>query len=201
MLDLLIHPLEATAASLTCFLVYRVAKLTKTHETKWQHEQVERALKEEPIKNDTPIVIPKPKRVKENYEDKMESLKMAQVFAGAQMVEVKRNLGDLQEENLSWLREAISLYLIGAVDFIGKQTNCGAKSRKELIQLVLKSNLQVSRENASVYFSEALNRQPQSDNDHMVRAGARAAKIWLKQEAVPSNFSLRTQLDDWGVFA
>jgi len=135
------------------------------------------------------------------YEQKMESLKQAQVFAGNQLLDVKREFKDLHKEQFEWLREAISLYLIGAIDFIGKQANCETKNRKELIRLVLKSNLNLSTESSISYFNEALRRSPESDNDHMVRAGATAAKLWLANNTVPKSHALRTQLDEWGVFA
>jgi len=135
------------------------------------------------------------------YEQKMESLKQAQVFAGNQLLDVKREFKDLDKEQFGWLREAISLYLIGAIDFIGKQANCETKNRKELIRLVLKSNLNLSTESSISYFNEALRRSPESDNDHMVRAGATAAKLWLANNTVPKSHALRTQLDEWGVFA
>ncbi len=139
--------------------------------------------------------------VQDAYQVKMDCLQSAQIFAGVQMLEIKRTYGDLHQPNLSWLRNAISLYLIGAVDYMGKQAHCNAVTRKELITLVLKSNLKVSNDISSQYFSEALYRKMSSENDQMVRAGAKAAKAWLQNEQVPDELTLKTQLNDWGVFA
>lgn len=194
MLTYIIHSLEALISLLFCLLIYRLSSLYKQ-----SIQAPELVVKEE--LDDEIIVVSKKSSKEADYYEKMESLKMAQTFVGSQMIELKRNFTDLHTDQLSWLREAVSLYLIGAIDFIGKQKQCGVKSRKELINIVLKSNLRISDENATQYFSEALYRKPQSDNDHMVRAGAKAAKVWLQQKAVPESFSLKEQLNDWGVFA
>ncbi|MFT6907098.1 MAG: hypothetical protein ACJAS1_003772 [Oleiphilaceae bacterium] len=140
-------------------------------------------------------------QVKDEYESKMECLKQAQIFTGVQMLNIKRSYGDLNQENMAWLREAISLYLIGAVDFIGKQARCDTSTRKELITLVLKSNLKLSKDISNQYFSEALYRKFSSQSDLMIRSGAKAAKSWVTNQKVPNDLTLSCQLDDWGVFA
>ena len=135
------------------------------------------------------------------YTKKMESLKKAQTFSGVQLMEIKRNYGNLSQNNLEWLREAVSLYLIGAIDLIGKEAKCSTQVRKELIMLVLKSNLSLTTEVTEKYYREALYRKLSSDNDLMVRAGAKAAKSWSTNHQTPKEMSLVSQLDDWGVFA
>jgi|GEM_PF-1163471 len=197
MLAATIHLLEVILLALIGLLGHRLYALSsKNEQKKAVSDQVEHLIDQVVRRQKTSSA-----GLSDNYELKMDSLKSAQVFAGMQLIEVKREFSDLQKEQLDWLREAISLYLIGAIDFIGKQSKCGTKSRKQLINLVLKSNLHLSEDHAAAYFNEALHRAPCSDNDHMVRAGAKAAKLWLKQKTVPSDFSLRAQLNDWGVFA
>jgi len=191
MLELFVHSLEITLISLLAVLCIRVKSLyLKNFSNGTSH--IDHVIKRL-IQGDTAS--------NSEYEAKMESLQKAQIFSGNQLLEIKRNYGDLHQKNLAWLREAISLYLIGAIDFIGKQAHCGTQSRKELITVVLKSNLHLSSENTEAYFKEALYRKLSSDNDLMVRAGAKAAKAWLSQESIPSSMTLTTQLDDWGVFA
>lgn len=192
MLEVLVHTSEVALLSLIAVLFYRIHNLSTNNDKIALRNRVEAAMNRL-FNANSPLT--------KEYIHKMESLKNAQVFSGTQLMDIKRNFDDIHQEQLSWLREAISLYLIGAVDFIGKQGDCGIKSRKELIELVLKSNLKLTQDDISEYFSEALNRQHSSDNDHMVRAGAKAAKLWLKQKSVPGHFSLKTQLDEWGVFA
>ncbi len=51
------------------------------------------------------------------------------------------------------------------------------------------------------YFSAALYRKLSSEQDLMVRAGAKAAKAWLGNEKVPEELTLTSQLNQWGVFA
>lgn len=137
----------------------------------------------------------------DEYTLKMETLKKAQTFSGMQLIEIKRDFGDLQQKNLSWLREAVGLYLIGAIDMIGKEARCNTQVRKELAILVLKSNLRLNTETAESYYREALYRKLSSDNDLTVRSGAKAAKAWLTNDYTPREMSLVAQLDEWGIFA
>lgn len=140
-------------------------------------------------------------RVSEQYDTKMNCLKQAHIFCGVQMLDVKRNYGNLNQSSLAWLKEAIGLYLIGAVDLIGKQARCDANTRKELIILALKSNLTLTDDLSNQYFSSALYRTLSSEKDLMIRAGAKSAKHWLNSNQVPQELSLNSQLNDWGVFA
>jgi len=192
MLEVFVHSLEVALVPLVAILSYRIYELSSNGDKQILTNQVVIAMNR---------LFQGSNSGTEEYTLKMDSLKNAQIFSGTQMLDIKREFGDLHQEQLDWLREAISLYLIGAVDFIAKQGSCCVKSRKELIALVLKSNLKLTQDEISEYFGDALNREHNSDNDHMVRAGAKAAKLWLKQKSVPGNFSLRTQLDEWGIFA
>lgn len=138
---------------------------------------------------------------KSSYSQNMESVKQAQAFSGSQLLEVSRDFIDLNKEMPEWLCEAIALYLIGAVDFIGRQGKCEATKRREMIRLVLKSNLRIDAGQAEALFMEAVCREPGSDNDNIVLAGAAAAKSWLLDNTVPEEKGLVAQLENWGVFA
>lgn len=135
----------------------------------------------------------------ENYAAKMDTLKLAHSFAGSQMIVVKHFLNTLEHQNIDWVQEAISMYLVGAVDFIGKHERCSIKERMQLIRLILKSNVGVTPEKAIYFFNEALHRQAGSDADAMIRSGAKAAKQWLDSGSVSRTLCLRDQLDNWGI--
>ncbi len=135
------------------------------------------------------------------YDLKMNTLKLAQSFAANQLLIVKRQLNSLHLQGVSWAEVATSMYLVGAVDFIGKQQNCSVEDRKQLIRLILKSHLGISTEKSIFFFNEALHRQAGSDSDLIVRAGAKAAKQWLDNSKVSAEFSLHEQLGNWGVLA
>jgi hypothetical protein len=191
MVEVFLYSSQVIIVALLGLMTYRIHNLYQSHfstEDKRLHAILSRF-------TETKITV------EDNYETKMDSLQKAQMFAGIQMLEIKKCYGDLHQPNLAWLREAISLYLIGSVDYIGKHARCSAATRKELIKIVLKSNLKVSSDISSQYFSEALYRKLSSENDLMVRAGAKAAKSWLSDQKVPNELSLSTQLNDWGVFA
>ena len=192
MLEIIIHVLEGLVASLTALLFFRVYKLADSEKASPIPVQV----REEA---DEAIVVDMP--AKGDYSHKMHCLKLAQAFAGNQLLDIKRAFTLSQSEQPEWLRQAVSLYLIGAIDFIGKQNRCENNSRKELIEIVLKSNLKINREKAKSFFVDAVCREPQSENDSMVRAGAMAAKSWLENQLVPENYRLKTRVQDWGIVA
>ena len=191
MVDVLLYTSQLCLIGLMSFLLYRIKSL-------YLESYPEQDSHASSILNH---IIDKDIKVIDEYEKKMECLKQAQIFSGVQMLDIKRSYGDLNQKNMSWLHEAISLYLIGAVDFIGKDARCSAPTRKELISLVLKSNLKLSEDISSQYFTDALYRKFSSEKDLMVRAGAKAAKSWVNTKELPNNLTLSYQLNDWGVFA
>lgn len=135
----------------------------------------------------------------DGYALRMDTLKLAQSFSGAQMIVVKRFLNTLEHQGIDWVEEAICMYLVGAVDFIGKHQRCSIKERMQLIQRILKSNVGISPEKAIFYFNEALHRQAGSDSDAMIKVGAKAARQWLDSGIVKQELCLRDQLDNCGV--
>ncbi len=196
MLAILIHLCEAAVVALSALLITRLFQLeaqTNTLPINTQTDPVEKLVDH--------IVVDRRHNEGFHYENKMESLKLAQSFAGTQMISVRKDFTSLAEDDMAWLRQAISLYLIGAADFIGKQHQCAIQGRKELIRMVLRSQLKLSAETSLGYFNDAVHRQPLSDSDHMIRAGAKAARMWLRNQTVPQELALRTQLEEWGVFA
>lgn len=193
MLAVTIHILEFITLALVGLTAVRLKRLAGN----------EHVLVNAPAQNempDQPIYVGTPSQG-QDYQQKMECLKLAQAFAGSQLLEIKRELYNLNAEQPEWLREAVGLYLIGAIDYIGKKNHCETKSRKELIEIVLKSNLKISRDKAKDFFVDAVCREPESDGDKMVIAGAHAAKSWLETKLVPNNFRLQTRVQDWGVLA
>lgn len=145
------------------------------------------------------------------YEQQMQTLKQAQVFCANQLLDASRkqmlpNLWHTRAEHgltpelPEWLNEAISLYLIGAVDFIGQQQQSPNKQRKRLIITTLKSQLHIDNDSAEALFQQALKRQTGSEHEEMVRVGASAAKSWLQSHNVPNSHKLSAQLQNWGVF-
>ena len=191
MTSLFLYSVQLSLFGLIFFLIYRVRTLyfvSYPQENEHINSIINRL-----IDGDIHVV--------DQYDIKMNCLKQAQIFCGVQMLDVKRSYGDLNQKNLAWLKEAIGLYLIGAVDFIGKQAKCDSSTRKELITLVLKSNLKLTDELSNQFFSEALYRTISSEKDLMVRAGAKSAKHWLNEKQIPKELALNYQLNDWGVFA
>lgn len=196
MLALFIHFCEAAVIALSAVLVTRLFQLEA------QAGKPVSAGVDDPVEKLVDHIVVDRRRDEDfHYENKMESLKLAQSFAGAQMMAVRKDFATLAGDDVAWLRQAISLYLIGAADFIGKQHQCAIRGRKELIRMVLRTQLKLSAETSQDYFNDAVHRQPLSDSDHMIRAGAKAARMWLRSQSVPEELALRNQLEEWGVFA
>ena len=200
MLGTLIHLFEATILGLLVLGGYRVYRLTAEETQKVSDP-------EQSTDGEAIFVAPEPEldvsklSKAERYDLKLACLVQAQSFAGNQLLEIKRTYRQTEEMLPNWLEEAISLYLIGAVDFISKQERCETKARKDVITTILKSNLKLNPDQAQAYFTEAVCREPNSDNDNMVLAGANAARAWLQQKVVPDTHKLSTQVQSWGVLA
>lgn len=191
MANILLYSSQFCLIGLMAFMFYRIKTLYI--ENYPEQERHASSILHQIIEKDIPV--------NDEYDRKMECLKQAQIFSSVQMLAIKRSYGDLNQKNMSWLSEAISLYLIGAVDYIGKQALCTTATRKELISLILKSNLKLSEEMSSQYFTDALYRKFSSEKDLMIRAGAKAAKSWLNTNNLQNELTLNYQLNDWGVFA
>lgn len=193
-----VHVMEASLVALTAWMLFQVVRLSRQEQAPQAPEQL---IDDSPIEVNEPELDLSELFSGSHYEQKMESLKQAQIFSGNQLLETKRASRDFQNTAPEWLQEAISLYLTGAVDFIGKHNGCDNKTRKELIQAALKSNMQISKAKAEAFFVEAVCRQPGSDSDAMVKAGALAAKSWIETQVIPEHYRLNQQLENWGVIA
>lgn len=198
MLQLVIHSLEALFLVLLAFLAFRLRTLYSEYAGLFQ---VKQAPSISDVVDQAEIKVDEASGNTKVYEDKLDSLKLSQDFIGKQMANVKQGFLEREQEHLYGVNDAISLYVIGAVDFIARQTDCDIRYRKELIELVLKSNLRMVDGNHSNYFAGVVKRALSNGNEHMMRAGARAAKLWLNRKEVPSGYSLDEQLDEWGVMA
>jgi len=213
MLEILIHSMEVTLFCLIGILVYRTHYLyAKEYAPAKTIDAVDTI---EP--SDSEIIVIENNNTEVNralsqllhggtarnstYDLKMKTFQKAQVFAGVQLLEVKRNYGNLNNEDLAWLNEAIAFYIIGAVDLIGHEARCKPEIRNELATLVLKSNLNLSKATADKHLTAALYGTLNKDGAAMIRTGSKAAKTWLLKGNTPKDISLMAQLDNWGVFA
>lgn len=73
-------------------------------------------------------------------------------------------------------KEAISLSLIGAVEYFGKKHMLPKRQRQIMAIKVLKSHLSLSAKELSNYYSKAANNQK---HHQCIMKGANAAKQWL----------------------
>lgn len=106
-----------------------------------------------------------------------------------------KQLGKLESE-LSAPRESICLYLIGAIEFLGKQHNYSTQDRRVLTIKVLKSFFEISAKELSEYYVLAAKNKPNTTRHNLIRSGAKAAKLWLKEQKTLPELDLNNQLDD-----
>ena len=198
MLSITIHVLEVLALGLLGYVGAKSYTLARE-----QSPQLQGASSSSELHHayDEEIIIVEEDKTQSTYNTRITALKEAQIFAGIQMIPIKREFTDLFNPQLIWLRDAVSLYLIGASDYISKEANCDLKTRNKFNALVLSSTLKLSESELSQAIKKAADREQGSDEEKMIVAGAKAAKQWKETQKVSAELKLRTRLNDWGVFA
>jgi len=133
-----------------------------------------------------------------NAHEPMTSLVSAQKFAEKQ---IKTINSLLDAEKISSvkdvLKEAVGLYLIGAVEVIGKEHGCSSESRRMMIIKVLESSLNLSAIGVSKCYAHAFTRKQHDLEGGIIRTGAEAAKKWVNNSDIPENLSLESQLAEY----
>lgn len=198
MLSLTIHVLEVLALALLGYVGAKSYTLAKKQALQLQSTSTS---SEPQNAYDDEIIIVEEGKAQSSYNTRITALKEAQIFSGIQMIPIKREFSDLFSPQLVWLRDAVSLYLIGASDYIAKEANCDLKTRNKFNALVLSSTLKLSESELSQAIRKAADREQGSDEEQMIIAGAKAAKQWKETQKVSAELRLRTRLNDWGVFA
>ncbi len=135
-----------------------------------------------------------------------ESITSAQIFAGLQLLEVKRKGINLHTSNEDWLNNGISFYLLGAASAITEHFDCKGSEKDDVMKFLLTKNLKQSNEKAEQYISELYQINQQaieegSSEDSAFDAGISAAKTWLKNKFIPEEYSLLSNLHTWGFVA
>lgn len=199
MLSMTIHILEALVLGLVGYIGARSMTLAKKQSLQFESTQATMDNSTENALDNEVIVVDE--KTQSSYNTRITALKEAQIFSGIQMIPIKREFTDLFSPQLLWLRDAVSLYLIGASDYIAKEANCDLKTRNKFNALVLSSTLKLSESELSQAIKKAANSEQDSDEALMVIAGAKAAKQWKETQKVSAELKLRTRLNDWGVFA
>jgi len=95
--------------------------------------------------------------------------------------------------------ESACLYLIGAIEFLGKQHGYDRKERLVLTVKVLKSFFEISARDLNSFYTIATSKSSTTPQHNMVRSGAKAIKLWLKAQNTPTEFDLHRQLSDWNI--
>lgn len=199
MMSMTVQFLEFLVLTLTGLIGVRAVSLAKQESQERNTASAHSELDEEIILVDQRKESAEENRA-EGYEKRLAALKEAQIFAGIQMISVKREFNNLLDPDMLWLREAIALYLVGACDIISKSAGCDLKTRKKFSALVLSTTLKLKEMELAKTIQLAASRTPGSDEDDMVIAGAKAATQWKATQDVKDSLKLRTRINDWGVF-
>lgn len=135
------------------------------------------------------------------YEDKMAILKEAQVFAGMQLLPLKKRYGDIHGEKYAWLRKACAFYLIGATRPITNTGQCGPGTYEEITGLVIKSCLKTPNNDVLAYLKSASNDEWDKEQKVLALTGEQAAANWVSGKAIPHHTTLDEHLSRNGIIA
>jgi len=113
----------------------------------------------------------------------------ATIFTDNQMNSASVVLSEELEESI---KNLVSMYLMGAIDMIGKQKNCTEYECRSMVERILFSNLNISSLCISNYY--ASDSKTTDEHRSVMHIGAIAAKLWLREEKVPEGFTLKSQL-------
>jgi hypothetical protein len=128
-------------------------------------------------------------------EQQDSSLHSAENFASSQLKKANKTSEKLLSNTSESSLETISLYLIGAIDYISKENACTESKRRINTIKVLKSQLDISAKSLSRYYAKAFTRSAEDSEGLVLRNGAKAAKNWLEEKTVPDHLSLNSQLN------
>jgi len=132
--------------------------------------------------------------------DSATSLLSAQSFVDDQLRDVLLDMGTEKLVNKKH-KEAAGLYFTGAVEMIGKQSDCSTQSRRTMVVKILHTRLNLTSNEVSKIYTAAFKRKQIQTESCSMRLGAKAAKLWLSESDIPENISLMSQLHEPRVVA
>lgn len=134
--------------------------------------------------------------------DGVTSMLSAQSFVDDQLRDV---LLDLNTEKFKLhnekFKESIGLYFTGAIEMIGKQSECNAQSRRLMVVKILHSRLNLTSIEMSKIYAAAFKRKQIKTKNCIMGLGAKAALLWLSESDIPENISLASQLREFSAVA
>lgn len=190
MISLLIHVLEFTLLGLLCFLAYQVLRLFNSQQSP----------------NTLAVVgFEQPYDVREqpteNRYSRAESVTSAQIFAGLQLFELKRNGIDPLSPGQDWIDSGISYYLLGAANTITENFQCFGDAKDDVMRFLLTKNLNYSIDLADRYIAKTYQIDQHDTEHNAYYAGMDAAKTWLDKKHIPQEHSLLNNLNSLGFVA
>ncbi len=128
---------------------------------------------------------------------RIDSISKAQIFAGLQLLELKRDGIDLSHTK-SWLYKRSALYLLGATNAICEHFGCEASERADVVAFVLTRNMGMNKSDADALLFRARKNFTKEDAE-AVAAGKKAAESWINLRFTPKSESLKEQILCWGL--
>jgi len=190
MISFLIHVLELTLLGLVAYLAYQVLKLFNSY----QNADASKVIAASRGFN----VINQPQA--HNYS-RAESITSAQIFAGLQLFEIKRNGINPLSPGQDWIDNGISYYLLGAASAITEHFECSGNDKDDVMRYLLTKNLNYSNELAEQCISKIYQVDEQDIEQNAFYAGIDAAKTWLTKKFIPDEHSLLNNLNSLGFVA
>ena len=187
MLGVFVHMMETALVLLVAIISYRIYHLYQRHHSfHLENEESQAALSK---------LMGNSSTSNHEYNAKMEALQKAQVFSGSQLLAIKRGYGNLQSEKFDWLRKSAAFYIIGAIEHIAPSSQYNSSTRRELVTLVLKSNLKTPFYRTDSYLEEAQRSNLNPEYSALMSAGKNAARNWESGKKIPLHMSFEEHLN------
>lgn len=190
MISFLIHVLELMLLGLLAYLAYQVLNLFNSYQNPGEPTIADASRRFN--------VINQPQT--HNYS-RAESITSAQIFAGLQLFEIKRNGINPLSPGQEWIDNGISYYLLGAASAITEHFECSGNDKDDVMRFLLTKNLNYSNELAEQCISKIYQVDEQDIEQNAFYAGIDAAKTWLTKKFIPDEYSLLNNLNSLGFVA
>ncbi|WP_250658056.1 hypothetical protein [Alkalimarinus coralli] len=136
-----------------------------------------------------------------SHYSRAESITSSQIFAGIQLLEIKRKGINPHSPGQDWIDNGISYYLLGAVSAITEHFDCDGNDKDDVMKYLLTKNLKYTNEQAERHISNLYQVNDETIERNAFYAGIDAAKTWLSKKFIPDEHSLFSNLNTLGFVA
>lgn len=131
---------------------------------------------------------------------RIESIAQLQMMTGGQVLELRLNGFHVQRlQKKEWLLLGIGFYFHGACQVIGDHFQCSEQDLDDMLVFLLRRNFGIPQDQAYELIHRVHMAPVEQYQRDAANAGQQAARHWLRERRVPREFSLYTNLTEWGM--